>query len=36
VLVLGAVPPEDESDRAVVQYMDDVQVVLLTPQSMQP
>jgi hypothetical protein len=32
VLIFGAVPPEDTSRRALVHYLDDVQVSLLTPQ----
>jgi hypothetical protein len=36
VLILGAVPPEDESENAFVHYLDDVQVALITPQALQP
>jgi hypothetical protein len=32
VLIFGAVPPEDTSRPALVHYLDDVQVSLLTPQ----
>jgi hypothetical protein len=32
VLIFGAVPPEDPSQPALVHYLDDVQVSLLTPQ----
>jgi hypothetical protein len=32
VLIFGAVPPEDTLRPALVHYLDDVQVSLLTPQ----